>query len=327
MIRAPIVAARSDAGYHHATNQDALAVQLPGYNTLNGLYAVADGISSLPNSDESSRIALEAVRRVLYALQPEPASPPPNDPYLTIGRRPLYLHGLTTPPIDQPIGTADPPQKRALKEALIEANRSVQAQAAQANVQVMGTTIAGMFVGADQVAWVFSVGDSRVYRLRNRQFTLLTQDHIVPVTESPASADGTPPQRSTRLSMYIGQPTPLAPFIEAAPIKPGDSYLICSDGLWSLFSADEMRQFLARNTPDQAADRLLEGALKRGAPDNVSLIAVSYRREARRWQWIARLVIVLLLIGLIGLGTATFILKLDQPFFAFVRAIVSTVNR
>ena len=325
MSRVPIVAARSDMGHHHPTNQDAIAVQLPSYHTLNAFFAVADGISSLPNSEASSRLALEATRRVLYASHSQAASPAAsdNDPAMTLGRRPAHLRGLTTQ-TTIPAPLPESPQKRVLKDALIEANRSIQEQAAQANVQVMGTTIAGMFVGADQVAWVFSVGDSRVYRLRGAKFTQLTQDHVTPPPGEADPGGGLSPKRSTQLSMYIGQPNPLVPFIESQPIQAGDRYLICSDGLWSLFSTEEMCSLLMHYSPDQAADRLLEEALQRGAPDNVSLIVASYRRESRRGKLITMIVIGLLVLGVIGLIVAAFVFKVNLPVFESLRRLAGS---
>ena len=55
-------------------------------------------------------------------------------------------------------------------------------------------------------------------------------------------------------------------------VKPGDQFLLASDGLTRLVDANEMATELSSNAPAKAAERLIETVLASGAPDNVSLI-------------------------------------------------------
>ena len=61
------------------------------------------------------------------------------------------------------------------------------------------------------------------------------------------------------------------------PVAVGDSYLLCSDGLWGLVTEDEIHLTLKEHTPEAASDTLLISALKRGGVDNVTAVAFTVR--------------------------------------------------
>lgn len=56
-------------------------------------------------------------------------------------------------------------------------------------------------------------------------------------------------------------------------ILPGDSYLLCTDGLWGQVGQDDIRKALQNGQPDAACQELLKLALNRGGPDNITIIA------------------------------------------------------
>jgi len=59
-------------------------------------------------------------------------------------------------------------------------------------------------------------------------------------------------------------------------IQPGDVFLLCSDGLHGYVAEAEIARLLARGTADQAVEQLVAMTLERGAPDNVTVITVSF---------------------------------------------------
>jgi hypothetical protein len=120
-------------------------------------------------------------------------------------------------------------------------------------------------IAPDGRAQAVSLGDSRLYRVRAGALELLTEDQVV---------GGGPGKRSTRLAGYMGQPEPLKPGYVPLEVQPGDVYLLCSDGLWSKVPEDDLRDVLASQPVELAANTLKELVFQSGAPDNLSGIIV-----------------------------------------------------
>ena len=118
-------------------------------------------------------------------------------------------------------------------------------------------------------------GDSRAYRLRGKEFTQLTKDHSVvqelidsgAITEAEAVIH---PQRSVLTNVFMGQGN-ITPLLIAYDVKPGDRFLLCSDGLNTVVSNDEIKAGLEDSIAD-SIDNLIALTYERGAPDNVTII-------------------------------------------------------
>ena len=168
----------------------------------------------------------------------------------------------------------------ALKSALLAAN-SLLAETVFEHHELtgMGTTVSGILRVGDKMA-IAHIGDSRVYLLRDGELQQITSDHTF-VQRLVDSGRITPeeaavhPRRSV-LMRVLGD-VDASPEIDTAvhDTRPGDRWLLCSDGLSSYVSEERITQLLTttESTP-HAVDRLVRESLDEGAPDNVTVVLV-----------------------------------------------------
>ena len=164
----------------------------------------------------------------------------------------------------------------ALRDSLIRANARIYAEA-QANPELrgMGTTTSVLAVRGEQ-GWLAHVGDSRIYLVRNGEIEQLTDDHSLVATMvregllTSAEAETHPRRNVLQRSMGVAEEVEVdlrGPF----ELQPGDTFILCSDGLHGLVKEPELKEIAAKPI-EAAADEFLRKALERGAPDNVTVI-------------------------------------------------------
>ncbi|MBP2436874.1 protein phosphatase [Microbacterium amylolyticum] len=143
----------------------------------------------------------------------------------------------------------------------------------------LGTTVSGI-VMVDEYAVIGHIGDSRIYLYRDDALTQITTDHTF-VQRLVETGRITPeearfhPRRSV-LMRVLGDMDP-DPEVDTfiMPTRPGDRWLLCSDGLSGVVDELHMAKTLRQQmTPARTADSLLKQALDGGAPDNVTLVIV-----------------------------------------------------
>jgi len=164
-----------------------------------------------------------------------------------------------------------------LAEALRTANNELrEAMKHQPELQGMGTTVTALLRAGNKIA-LAHIGDSRAYLLRDGTFTQITHDHsfvqslIDEGRITPEEAQDHP-QRSLVTRVLTGQHGD-EPDLNIREARVGDRYLICSDGLSGFVAGDTIQEVLELALPPgPAADRLVELALRAGAPDNVTCI-------------------------------------------------------
>jgi PPM family protein phosphatase len=163
----------------------------------------------------------------------------------------------------------------ALRDTVVEANhRIADAVKQRKELEGMGTTLTALrFVGS-QVGLVH-VGDSRAYLLRNNLLTQITHDdtyvqHLVDSGRLTSDEAKDHPRKSVILRALLGTEVELDVSIREA--RAGDRYLLCSDGLSDVVSAETIADTLQIEDPQECADRLVELALRGGGPDNVTVI-------------------------------------------------------
>jgi serine/threonine protein phosphatase PrpC len=161
-------------------------------------------------------------------------------------------------------------------EAMRAANAAIVAEADERGRQ-MGTTVVALLV-RDQDYLVQWIGDSRAYLLRDGAFTQLSRDHtqvqeMVDRGLMEASQVAGHPMGHI-LSRAVGVRGEIEVDQAAGEVRPGDVFLLCSDGLHSYVAKDEIRHMLGRGSPERALEALIEATLAAGAPDNVTAIAI-----------------------------------------------------
>lgn len=146
---------------------------------------------------------------------------------------------------------------------------------AEPDLTGMGTTVTGIYWLGSRVA-IVHVGDSRAYLLRDGQLSQLTHDHTYVqtlvdagrITEEEATFH---PRRSLLMRALDGMNTVEADlFVREA--RDGDRYMLCTDGLSGVVDPVAMAAVLGEGDPTGAVTRLVDLALERGAPDNVTVV-------------------------------------------------------
>ena len=222
---------------------------------------------------------------------------------------------------------------KMLEAALLQANEKVHREArASRRKSNMGATAAVAVVHRNRL-YVANVGDSRVYLVRGKQVTCLTQDHTwareVVRSGKLRSEEAARHPRKDEIVRSIGYEATVdvdlgmwlkegeeketeARFSQGLPLKPGDLILVCSDGLiktrHDLPSANyvernEIASLTAGKAAQQAAEALVKKALSRGVDDNVSAAVLAMPGGGRRARPILPVVgLGAALVGLAALG-------------------------
>ena len=207
------------------------------------LFAVADGMGGAQAGEIASRLAAAALRDYHDADSLEPEA--------------------------------------RLRSMIQEANRRIYARAASdAKVSGMGTTVTAALVVGERVA-VGHVGDSRAYRVRDGGLDQLTQDHSL-VADLVRSGRLTPqeaevhPQRSV-ITRALGTDPAVAVDSFYVDARPGDVFLLCSDGLTTMVDEATVLRTIAES-PDLggAARALVTTANRSGGEDNITVVLFAF---------------------------------------------------
>jgi len=138
----------------------------------------------------------------------------------------------------------------------------------------MGTTLTAVLFAGGRLG-LCHVGDSRAYLMRDGELAQITHDDTFVqslidegrITEEEANSH---PQRSLLLRALNGQD--VEPDLSMRDARAGDRYMLCSDGLSGVVSAETLAQAMRDPDPQATADRLIELALRSGGPDNITCI-------------------------------------------------------
>jgi serine/threonine protein phosphatase PrpC len=242
-----IIGVRDDTGMVRSNNEDNHCALLPP-NTpvgVGGILAVADGVGGHDGGEIASQIAIDGVANLLGR-----AAGPKN------------------------INDVDP--AALLHRAIVDINRQVfHAAVERQGRSAMATTLSIALVTGSTL-WMGHVGDSRVYLYRDNVLEQLTPDHSW-VAEEVARGAMTPEEAATDrrrnlLTRAVGTAEDVEPATLKMELLPGDTVLLCSDGLYGLVSDEHIAAVLESKTPEEAADILIEMANTAGGTDNITAI-------------------------------------------------------
>ena len=173
----------------------------------------------------------------------------------------------------------EPRSAEEIVELIEEANRRIWERSLQdPETAGMGTTLTAALVDAESGTVVIGhVGDSRAYLYRDGHLEQLTTDHslVVELVESgiltPEEAENHP-QRSA-ITRAVGTEPTVQVDAFTVEAETGDLYLICSDGLTDMLTADEVEEILEKAPdPARAARELVGAANARGGEDNITVV-------------------------------------------------------
>jgi len=229
-------ASRTHVGLRRKINEDSLFA-----DPERGLWAVADGMGGHEAGEVASAMVVDALRCL-----------------------------PSTADVDQLANEAS--------EALAQVNRELIELAKSSKRGpggTIGTTVVGLAI-SDGAFRCFWMGDSRAYRLRDGKIERVSHDHSLVQNLIDAGMlspeDAETHENANLITRAVGASEHADVEIVGGDAKPGDQFLLASDGLTRLVRDEEIVAELERSAPAQAADNLIETVLAGGAPDNVSIV-------------------------------------------------------
>lgn len=238
-------------GRLRARNEDAFEIL-----ATHGLAMIADGLGGHQAGDIAARMAVQEVGEYVRELQLDPTEPDLNDP-----------------------GAAPRATMDFLRQAVQHANREIHFAGHRYPVTAgMGATFAALLL-VRGVAICAHVGDSRIYRLRGSELSRLTEDHTRAAEYRRAQGANADPAVTKRheatLTRCLGARPEVVVDVSCERRAPGDLFLLCSDGLWSVVPEETIARILREKTDvGEAAEQLVAEANAGGGPDNITAIVV-----------------------------------------------------
>lgn len=233
------VGQRTDIGRQRKSNEDSLTSVIPQDPQVlakrGALFVVSDGLGGHNNGEVASELAIRTVSESYYQ--------------------------------DENTDVA-----QSLRDAIQKANVAIY----QAGND-MGTTCVAIVLLGD-TAYVANVGDSRAYLIRNGQFKQISRDHSIVADELRAGLitqeqARNHPQRNI-ITRCLGTKDSVEVDTFTEPVQEGDLLLLCTDGLNTLLTDEELARIVQASQPAESASQLIERANEEGGPDNITVIVV-----------------------------------------------------
>lgn len=237
-----VVHAATDVGLVRSENEDSHAIWTPDGNSKNGaLLVIADGMGGAVAGEIASRLTVETVVRGHCERAP--------------------------------VRGAD-----GLRRAIEDANREVLRRGcADQNLNGMGTTCTTAVIRDREIA-IAHVGDSRAYLIRGDRIWQLTQDHslvaqLVERREISAESARRDPRRNLMTRCVgVAENVEVDTLVLEPGMKPGDTLLLCSDGLHGQIPDAELAEIAAGEDLVEVCRQLVARANDNGGPDNITVV-------------------------------------------------------
>lgn len=231
----------SDKGRRRESNQDSVLI-----NAEAGVFIVADGMGGHSGGEVASSLAVTSAESVF------------KDP-TSLEKSP----------------------REVITKAYEEASHRIFDKAAKENPELagMGTTMVMCYIRKNHI-YIGNVGDSRCYLFKKPYLWQITEDHSL-INEQ-IRAGVLTEQQATQviarnvITRSVGYEREIEPDIFEREIFPGETYLLCSDGLSSLVPDPRIGEILNESSPDQALKNCVEQALVNGGDDNVSVLILHF---------------------------------------------------
>jgi len=242
----PTASGLSDVGRVRDMNEDQFLV-----NADLGLFAVADGMGGHAAGEVASQLAIDTLEETVKSSGWE------------------RIRG----DLDR--------ARECLHEAIVNANRRIcESMKGHAERRGMGTTLVAMLTLSDQVV-IGHVGDSRAYLLRDGRLERLTSDHswvneqvkVGLLSEEEAQKH---PMRNI-VTRALGSRDEVDVETRSCAVRPGDVFVLCSDGLNAMLEDEEIRRTVAshRTEPEAVCRALVQAANAEGGDDNITVVVLS----------------------------------------------------
>ncbi|WP_297859128.1 Stp1/IreP family PP2C-type Ser/Thr phosphatase [Meiothermus sp.] len=229
-------AALTDPGRKRALNEDAVNQLVTSYG---GIFIVADGMGGHRTGEIASQMAVSQIVEVLKRSEPSP---------------------------------------QGLLEAYEAANEAIYLAGQKPESRGMGTTCTALWLDLPY-ALIAHVGDSRAYLLRDGELLQLTQDHswvADRVRQGLLTEDEARNHRWRNvITNALGSFPNARVDLIGLKVRPGDVFLLCSDGLSGVLEDKVLAEMILTNPPEPAVAKLIKLANDWGGPDNISAVVVT----------------------------------------------------
>ncbi len=233
--------ARTDTGCVRAMNQDSYYFSLEPVGPLPNLFIVADGMGGHQAGDYASRYAIE-----------------------------VFLDFMKSSEGDNKI--------KLLDKGIALANSKVyEKSCTDSSLTGMGTTFVAAYIDGTEL-YVANIGDSRLY-MAGSELNQVTEDHsyvaaMVKAGELTREQARFHPDKNVITRALGVADSVKADFFEV-DLMPDDRILLCSDGLSNMVDDENIFRILKENTPQEAADLLINQANAAGGLDNITAIVIA----------------------------------------------------
>ena len=193
---------------------------------------------------------------------------------------------ITKDSVKAAFDTAEPDMSlsRIVNKAITDANTNVRkVQKERPEASGMGCTCVLLAFKKREYCLGY-VGDSRIYRYRDNQLHQMTVDHSY-VEELfqrgliSAEEKSTHPYKNS-ITRYVGHEDVIKVDVSSGPLKPGDRFILCSDGLHGEVTDSQIAGVLRDNmNPKDCVEKLIQLALEHGGKDNVSVVVASVEND------------------------------------------------
>jgi PPM family protein phosphatase len=226
------------------------SLEVPGDEGSRNLFIVADGMGGQLAGEKASQMAVDII---------------PKEVARRIGP-----------------GEADDRQiQKAIRDAVAAANQEILGlSVVQTEFNNMGTTVVLTLFRGNRV-FVAGIGDSRAYRIRDGQIEQLTKDHSLAqalLEAGTITAEELPNHKFNHvLYLYLGSKDARSgpEDVRSAEVRPGDRFLLASDGLTGVVPDSQLAEIVARSDdPQLTARSLMQLALDNHSKDNVTCLVI-----------------------------------------------------
>lgn len=253
--RIPVqVAGETNVGRKRSHNEDSFTII-----EEENLYLVADGMGGHASGEVASQLAIETIRNFFQATGEDPDA---TWPYKMDKTRKYEENRLIT----------------GVKLANL---RIFEAAQAEAKYRGMGTTITAVFLVPEGI-YLAHVGDSRIYRHRDGTFEQMTEDHSLlndymkMKKLTPEEIEKFPHKNVIVRALGMKETVKVDTHFDVP--KPGDVFMLCSDGLSGMIDDPEMATIIEQHGADLSVctSKLVEVANEHGGVDNITVVLIRY---------------------------------------------------
>ncbi|WFB37733.1 protein phosphatase 2C domain-containing protein [Kiritimatiellota bacterium B12222] len=229
---------RTDVGKRRQRNEDSL-----GVFARHGVFLVADGMGGVDGGDYSSQKVVEVMSVAFADLKPGACS---------------YSEILDL-----------------VEASILKASGIIKQEAEVRGISGMGTTVVVICfnMNGQGDATVMHVGDSRLYRYRNRRLLPMTVDHSLAAESGISDTAMIPMFMAGVITRAVGVRDDVKVDRNHVNVRSGDLFLLCSDGLYNMLPDARMAELLSLKSVDPAAD-LTNAANEAGGFDNITVVLI-----------------------------------------------------